>query len=47
MKQELNTEEKIQKVETILKYYRLKGVNKKKCVDIKRKLLKEKESNNQ
>lgn len=47
MKQQQTTEDKLFRINTILRYYRLKGVNKEKCVDIKRKLLKEKESNNQ
>jgi hypothetical protein len=43
MKQKLSTEEKIQKVETILKYYRLRGANKEKINDLKHQLLKYKQ----
>jgi hypothetical protein len=44
MKQKLSTEEKIQKVETILKYYRLRGANKEKINELKHKLLKYKQN---
>jgi hypothetical protein len=41
MKAKLSTKDKLNKVEDILKYYRLRGVNKEKINAIKHSLLKE------
>jgi hypothetical protein len=41
MKQQQTTEDQLFRIETILRYYQLRGANKEKCVDIKRKLLKQ------
>ena len=35
---------KMERIDTILRYYRLKGVNKEKINDIKRKLLKDEQN---
>ncbi len=41
MKEQLTNKDKLFKVETILRYYRLKGVNKEKINAIKHKILKD------
>ena len=40
MKQQQTTQDQLFRINTILKYYRLKGVNKEKINAIKHKLLK-------
>lgn len=45
MKQKQTIEDQLFRINTILRYYALKGVCKEKCVDIKRKLLKDETTN--